>query len=191
MKQGIAIIGLNGSGKSTLNHLLSRALGWFEMDVEDYYFPEQKAHRQWALDHAEVQETAQQPYSGERDQAEVEAALLRDMEAHPQFVLSCVRLNWSEALRSRIGMAFYLQAPLELRLARIRSREEKRFGARALPGGDMYARQESFRALVSRRDPAMVEASIAELACPVIRLDGTKPPEENLAAMLSQLDQLR
>ena len=46
MAQGIAIVGLNGSGKSTLNHLLSRKLGYFERDVEDYYFPQQKAHRQ-------------------------------------------------------------------------------------------------------------------------------------------------
>ena len=190
MAQGIAIVGLNGSGKSTLNHLLARELGYFEMDVEDYYFPEQKAHRLYALDHTEVRPAAQ-PYAGERDHAQVEAALLRDMEAHPQFVLSCVKLNWCEALRSRIGLVFWLQAPLETRLDRIRQREVRRFGSRALPGGDMFEKQEAFRALVSKRDPAMVEASIAGLPCPVIRLDSTKPVEENLAAMIACLDQPR
>lgn len=190
MAQGIAIVGLNGSGKSTLNHLLARELGYFEMDVEDYYFPEQKAHRQYALDHAEARPAAQ-PYTGERDQAQVEAALLQDMEAHPQFVLSCVKLNWCEALRSRIDVVFWLQVPLETRLDRIRQREVRRFGPRALPGGDMFEKQEAFRALVSKRDPAMVEASIATLPCPVIPLDGTRPLEENLAAMLTHLDQLR
>ncbi|MBQ8314097.1 MAG: AAA family ATPase [Clostridia bacterium] len=187
MAQGIAIVGLNGSGKSTLNHLLSRELGYFEMDVEDYYFPQQKAHRQWALDHTQVRETEQQPYTAEQDQAQVEAALLQDMEEHPQFVLSCVKLNWCQALRDRIDMVFCLQVPLETRLARIRQREVRRFGARALPGGDMYEKQESFRALISQRDPATVEASLAAMPCPVVRLDGTRPLEENLAKMRDAL----
>jgi len=186
MAQGIAIIGLNGSGKSTLNHMLARELGYFEIDVEDYYFPQQKAHRQWALDHAEVR-PAELPYTAERDQAEVEAALLRDMTAHPQFILSCVRLNWCEALRSRVGVVFWLQVPLETRLERIRQREKKRFGDRALPGGDMFEKQEAFRALVSRRDPAMVEESLKGLRCPVVMLDGTRPLEENLRVMLAYL----
>ncbi len=188
MVQGIAIVGLNGSGKSTLNHLLAGELGYFEMDVEDYYFPQQKAHRQWALDHAQVWEQEQQPYAGEQDQAQVEAALLRDMEAHPQFVLSCVKLNWCQALRDRIGVVFYLQVPLEIRLARIRQREVRRFGQRALPGGDMYEQQERFRALISQREPATVEASLAAMPCSVVRLDGTRPLEETLAKMLEALN---
>lgn len=188
MKQGIAIIGLNGSGKSTLNHMLARALGYFEMDVEDYYFPEQKEHRLYALEHGQPgEQPGLQPYSGEVSQAEVEATLLRDMEAHPAFVFSCVRMNWCEELLSRIGVAFLLQVPLETRLARIRSREEKRFGARALPGGDMSERQEAFRELVKKRDPAMVEESAKRMSCPVITLDGTLPLEENIAEMLGYL----
>lgn len=189
MVRGIAIIGLNGSGKSTLNHLLARELGYFEMDVEDYYFPQQKAHRQWALDHAQVLETEQQPYTAEQDQAQVEAALLRDMDAHPQFILSCVKMNWCQALLERIDLAFWVQAPLGIRMERIRSREEKRFGARALPGGDMCEQQEAFRELVARRDPASVEQSAANLRCPVIPLDGTRPLAENVAKMLAALNQ--
>ncbi|MBR2719307.1 MAG: AAA family ATPase [Clostridia bacterium] len=186
MERGIAIVGLNGSGKSTLNHMLARELGYLEMDVEDYYFPQQKAHRQWALEHAEVR-PAELPYTAERDQAEVEAALLGDMEVHPRFVLSCVRLNWCEVLRSRLDMVFWLQVPLETRLERIRQREKKRFGARALPGGDMYGKQEAFRRLISKREPAMVEESLKELRCPVVMLDGTRPLEENLRVILACL----
>lgn len=188
MEQGIAIIGLNGSGKSTLNHLLARELGYFEMDVEDYYFPQQREHRRYALEHGQPgEQLVVQPYSGEISQHEVEAALLRDMETHPQFILSCVKMNWCDELLSRIDLAFWVQAPLETRLRRIRSREEKRFGARALPGGDMYDQQEAFRELVAQRDPASVEQSAARLRCPVIPLDGTRPLEENLRVMLEKL----
>lgn len=184
MMQGIAIVGLNGSGKSTLNHLLARELGFFEMDVEDYYFPSQKVHRLHALEHAQVQQTDACPYAAEKDQAEVEAALLEDMAAHPQFVFSGVRLNWCEALRSRMDVVFWVQVPLEKRLERIRAREVRRFGERALPGGDLFAQQEGFRALVSRREPCMVEQSLAGLRCPVFVLDGTRPLQENLQRML-------
>ena len=54
MVQGIAVFGLNGVGKSTLTHALAKAMGYFEMDVEDYYFPEQKESRQWALENRDV-----------------------------------------------------------------------------------------------------------------------------------------
>ena len=40
MIRGIAIMGLNGCGKSTLAHAIAKRLDFYEMDVEDYYFPE-------------------------------------------------------------------------------------------------------------------------------------------------------
>ena len=43
--RGIAIFGLNGAGKSTLGHALAKESGYFEMDMEDYYFPEQRESR--------------------------------------------------------------------------------------------------------------------------------------------------
>ena len=43
MYNGIAIIGLNGAGKSTLAHFLAKKLHYFEIDVEDYYFPAQRS----------------------------------------------------------------------------------------------------------------------------------------------------
>ena len=50
MVRGIAIMGLNGCGKSTLAHAIAKKLGFYEMDVEDYYFPEQKNSRQAILE---------------------------------------------------------------------------------------------------------------------------------------------
>lgn len=51
MVYGIAIMGLNGCGKSTLAHEISKRLNYFEMDVEDYYFPEQRESRKAILEH--------------------------------------------------------------------------------------------------------------------------------------------
>ncbi len=57
MIRGIAIFGLNGGGKSTLTHALAKQIDYFEMDVEDYYFPEQRKSRKWALENDSVIDT--------------------------------------------------------------------------------------------------------------------------------------
>lgn len=187
---GIAIFGLNGCGKSTLNHVLCSKIGFYEMDVEDYYFPEQKESRRWALDHSELRPArhkGQLPYEQPCTKAQVEAALLQDMAVHPQFVLSCVQMSWSDTLLHQINLAFFVQAPLNLRLERIQTREEKRFGSRTKPGGDMFEQQRSFRKMAESRDTATVETFAKRLSCPVITLDGTQPIAENVQQMLNAL----
>lgn len=185
--RGVAIMGLNGSGKSTLAHALAKRTGFFEMDTEDYYFPEQRSSRAWALEHdgAAPELSGDIPYSNARTEAEAEAAMLDDIRAHPAFILSGVTMKWCEAICFRIDVAFLIQTPLEERMRRIRSREEKRFGARVLPGGDMFARQEAFRQKVQSRDPKAVEESAMRLGCPVVVLDGTLDVEENLNRMMN------
>ena len=48
--QFIALVGPSGCGKSTLAHTIAKRLDFYEMDVEDYYFPEQKNSRQAVLE---------------------------------------------------------------------------------------------------------------------------------------------
>ena len=81
MGQGIVIAGLNGSGKSTLAHALAKTIHYYEMDVEDYYFPEQKASRQIALDHcdgAACRHLGALHFSRPREKSDVQRALLDD-----------------------------------------------------------------------------------------------------------------
>lgn len=180
---GIAIFGLNGAGKSTLTHALAKELDYYEMDVEDYYFPEQKESRKNALENVEIVDTGSPevlPYSNSRSKAEVQAALLEDDKAHPNFILAGVNMNWCEEILSQIECAFWVKAPLEKRLERINYREEKRFGTRALPGGDMYEQQEEFRKVVAGREEATLEECVERLACEVAILDGTLPVKDNI-----------
>lgn len=187
MKRGIAILGLNGSGKSTLAHMLSERTGRFEMDVEDYYFPHQRGDRRRALEGGCAGESEGIPFSDPRPKDEVQRALIADMDVRPDFVIAGVTMNWCDEIRKRIGIAFLLDAPLQVRLDRIRQREARRFGPRALPGGDLFDQQEQFRRMVRERDPGAPAQSAARLGCPVVVLDGTLPPEENLKTMLGWL----
>ena len=186
---GIAIVGLNGSGKSTLAHALAKELGYWEMDVEDYYFPDQRASRRAALEGLPFlrEERAAVPFSAPIPRSEAEAAILADIEKHPRFVFSGVALNWEERILSHVEIVFFLQVPKEKRIRRIHEREEKRFGPRVLPGGDMYAQQAAFLRTVSSRDESTVLDSLTGRTCPIVPMDGMLPVSAILQQMLDKL----
>ena len=189
--RGIAIFGPNGGGKSTLAHALAKQTNYFEMDVEDYYFPKQRESRKGALENSSAISTEYVdglPYSNPRTKMEVQSAILEDIRKHPKFILAGVTMNWCEEILSRIDIAFWIQTPLEERLKRIQKREEKRFGPRVLEGGDMFAQQMEFRNIVKNRDVKAVEECAKKFTCPVIVLDGTLPVEQNLDVVLANLD---
>lgn len=191
MVNGIALFGLNGGGKSTLAHALAKQISYFEIDVEDYYFPEQRKSRKWAMEHDEIMVTehlGDVPFSTPRTKEEVQDTLLKDMQSHQKFIISGVTMNWKEEILSRINIAFWVQTPLEERLKRIKMREEKRFGERVLPDGDMYAQQIEFQKVVGNRDIEKVEESAERLKCPIIVLDGTVSVEENLEKIMKHID---
>ena len=188
---GIAILGMNGAGKSTLAHALSKATGFCELDVEDFYFPEQRVSRLHALEHDSLIETphlGDLPFSEPRSKAEVERMLLESIPQDNGFILAGVTLNFGPALLSRIDLAVELSTPLETRLKRIEDREVRRFGNRVRPGGDMYAQQADFRKMVESRDPDAASRSAAQLSCTVLQMDGTKPVEQNIAILLAHLN---
>ena len=188
MVQGIAVFGLNGGGKSTLTHALAKQIGYFEMDVEDYYFPQQRESRKWALENNSVIDTDQLdelPFSNPRTKSEVQTAIMENIKTHPRFIISGVTMNWSDEILSCIDIAFWVQTPLEERLKRIQTREERRFGARVLNGGDMHAQQMEFREMVKNRDSKEVEECAMKLDSPVIVIDGTLSVIHNLENILN------
>lgn len=191
MIQGIAIFGLNGGGKSTLTHALAKQIDYFEMDVEDYYFPEQRESRKWALENNRIIDTEhlkELPFSNPRTKSQVQTAIMESIKTHPKFIISGVTMNWNDEILSRIDIAFWVQTPLEERLKRIQAREEKRFGARVLEGGDMFAQQKEFRKVVENRDSKAVEECAMKLGCPVIEIDGTLSVIHNLAKIIDILN---
>ncbi len=191
MIQGIAVFGLNGGGKSTLTHALAKQIGYFEIDVEDYYFPEQRESRNWALENNSIIDTEhldELPFSNPRTKSEVQTAIMENIKTHPRFIISGVTMNWSNEILSSIDIAFWVQTPLEERLKRIQAREEKRFGTRVLDGGDMFAQQMEFRKVVRNRDSKTVEESAIKLGCPVIVIDGTLSVIHNLEKIIDNLN---
>lgn len=189
--KGIAILGLNGGGKSTLAHALSKAIDYYELDVEDCYFPEQSQSRKWSLENECIIDTEHLgplPFTTPRSKEEVETEIMSTISENKKFIIAGVTMNWKEEILSRIDIAFWIDTPIEERLKRIQSREQKRFGSRVLEGGDMSSQQLEFLNVVREKSIQMIEDCIIKLDCPVIVIDGTLPMESNLKIMREHLN---
>ncbi len=170
MKCGICVCGLNGSGKTTLADALAKELNFKHMDIEQYYFI-----------------STDNPYSSSRTREEVERLLLEDIKKNPRFVFSAVNGNMTTEINKHYDLVIYLDAPLNIRQKRNRQRAIDKIGDRVLPGGDMYEQEKKFFAYAEKRTPEKIENWLKTLSCKAIRLDGTKPLQENVELIKSLL----
>lgn len=164
---GIVICGLNGSGKSTLGRALAEKLNFRFIDNEDLYFP--KTDSRYL-------------YAAPRTRREVERLLFDEIRKHRDFVFASVKGDYGDAAAPFFQFIILVEIPRDLRLQRVRDRSFQKFGSRMLPGGDLYAQEEAFFALAESRPETLVEDWIHSLGRPVplIRVDGTRPVDENL-----------
>ena len=175
MARGIILFGGMGVGDTTLGKAVASRVDWPHIDLDDFI---------WRWD-------TPLPFTAIRPREEKIALLKEAISHHPHFVMSGSMFSFRKEFEPFFDLAVFLTAPAPVRAERIRRRELTRWGARVLPGGDLYESEGSIHrdymacvrsydegpeALFSR---AQHEAWIRELPCPVIRLDGTKPIEEN------------
>lgn len=161
---GIIICGLNGTGKSTLGKFLAEKLHFHFIDIENLYFP--KTNPNYI-------------YSSPRTREEVEKILLHEMKMYENFILSSVKGDYGKDIDSFFQCAILLDAPRDIRLQRIKDRSFHKFGNRMLSGGDLFEQEEKFFCFVESRNENTVEEWVKSLKCPVVRMDGTKPIDEN------------
>lgn len=165
----IAIVGGNGSGKTTLGRRLADLYSLKHMDVEDYYFKESKI-----------------PYANPRTRDEVGELILADVKKYKRFVLSAVCGDFGSEINALYDCVIYIQAPLELRMERVRKRAVDKFGERVLEGGDMYEQEQGFFEMVASRTMDRTDEWLKTVRCPVIYIDGTKTVESNLELLSRQ-----
>jgi len=180
MARGIILFGGMGVGDTTLGKAVAGTLGWPHIDLDDYI---------WLWD-------TPLPFTKIRPRDEKIALLTEAISHHPHFVMSGSMFSFRKVFEPCFDLAVFLTAPAQVRSERIRKRELNRWGARVLPGGDMYEAEGSihkdYMACVRRYDEgpeelfslAQHEKWIRELPCPVLRLDGTRPVAENAARVI-------
>ena len=180
MARGIILFGGMGVGDTTLGKAVAEAFGWPHIDLDDYI---------WLWD-------TPMPFMKIRPRDEKIALLTEAISHRPHFVMSGSMFSFRKVFEPYFDLAVFLTAPAQVRAERIRKRELTRWGARVLPGGDMYEAEGSihkdYMACVRRYDEgpeelfslAQHEKWIRELPCPVLRLDGTRPVEENVVRVI-------
>ena len=80
-----------------------------------------------------------------------------------------------------------IEVPKQIRNRRVRDRSYRKFGDRILPGGDLYEKESKWFSLTDSRPETYVTDWLKTVDCPVIRIDGTRPVEENVDYLESVL----
>lgn len=169
---GILICGLNGTGKSTLGRLLANRMEYEFIDNEDLFFP--KADPSYT-------------FSNPRSKEEVIRLLEEKISRNNQFVFAAVKGNYGGRLIASLDHIVLIEVPKQIRSKRVRDRSYQKFGDRILPGGDLYDTESKWFSLTDSRLDTYVSDWLETVNCPVIRIDGTLPVENNLDYIVSEL----
>lgn len=175
MAKEIIIFGPSGSGKSTLGRKLAERLDYPYFDLDDYI---------WRKD-------TEQPFTVMYSREEKIGRLMTDISRGENFVMAGSMSSFHQPFDPLFDLAVHLNASAEIRLTRIHQRELEYFGQRILEGGDMYVEHQSFLDNSARYDtdgsPNLSShmAWAEELTCSVLKLDGARPWEEKIQAILN------
>lgn len=175
----IHIMGASGSGITSLGRALADVLAVPHHDTDDYLW-----------------QPTTPPYRDLRGIPE-RLRLMREMFLpRADWVLSGGLAGWGDALIPAFDGVIYLTTPREIRLQRLRAREARHFGSDAVaPGGWQHGETEDFIEWASHyedgdregRSLAKDKTWLAALPCPVLRLDGSRPLPQLVAACVAGL----
>jgi adenylate kinase family enzyme len=177
MLKRACITGAPGCGVTTLAGALAARLGAVHIDTDDHY---------WVA--------TDPPYREKRDVAGRLRRIGAEQARTGRWVMSGALEGWAESAIQDAGLIVFLEVPTELRLARLRRREQARFGDTLLPGGAMHDTHAEFLAWAAEyelgtqpgRSRPRQERWLAGVTKPVLRLDGTRPAGELVAAILRE-----
>ena len=124
-------------------------------------------------------------FSNPRSKDEVIHLLEEKIETDDKFVFAAVKGDYGDKLLKKLDYAILVEAPKETRLERVKRRSAQKFGDRILADGDLSDAENSWLAKVNSRPEDFVTSWLEGIECPVIRIDGMAPVEENVEYILS------
>jgi adenylate kinase family enzyme len=154
---GIHITGRSGAGVSTLGSGLAAKLGIADLETDVFYW-----------------QATDPPFRLKRPIDERIERIIEAMDSAPHgWVLSGSLVTWGGPLVPRFSHAICVDTPTHIRMARIKAREQQRYGARIEPGGDMFESSQAFIDWASWGRPVeQQQAFLASLHCPCLTING-------------------
>lgn len=175
----VNVIGASGVGKTTLGRALAQVRGCSYFDSDDYYH-----------------EPTDPPFRVPRAPQARREMVRRDLSPHASWVLSGMVAAWEPAPALDYTLVVFLYLPPPLRLARLRERERRLFGARIDAGGDMEQDHVAFMRWTEGYDEGAIEgtntlrhhrAFAESVSCPVLELHAPATAAEHVDAVLAAL----
>jgi adenylate kinase family enzyme len=174
----INIIGASGVGKTTLGLTLANHFGIPFFDTDNYYHV-----------------PTDPPYQIQRSPEEKSRLLAQDLQ-YPSWVLGGSVRGWPYYPVYDFSLMVFVYLPPEIRLKRLKAREQQRFGSRLEPGGDMASTHEEFMVWAAGYDTnadiattlALQEEYLKTLTCPILRLEGVATTDEQLKLVLKTVE---
>jgi adenylate kinase family enzyme len=169
----IHIFGASGSGTTFLAAAIAGKHGHRRLDTDDFF---------WA--------PTDPPYREKRSRDQRLALLRQALPGSGPWVLSGSLCGWGDPLIPEFDLVVFLVVPTPVRLARLRAREAARYGHRAIAaGGELHGAHVEFLEWAGRYDTgglemrsrALHEAWVAALPGAVLRLEGDRSVDEQLA----------
>lgn len=172
MAKKIHILGAAGSGTTTLGASLSEILPHKHLDTDDYF---------WSSKYTE-----QRQVDARRNM------LKQDLLLNEKWILSGAVCGWGDVFKPYFDLLIFLWIPQEVRLQRLEEREFKRYGHEILKGGSKYSQSKKFLQWASLYDEAgrevrskiLHEQWMAELTCPILRIEDDCSVEEKVNIVL-------
>lgn len=174
----IHILGASGSGTSTLGRALANKLSIQFFDADDYFWKKTDV-----------------PYSQKNRPEKRVQMILAEMNQTEGWVLSGSIVNWGDVFIRLFTQIVFITLPSDIRLQRLRKREQQRYGQRLDVGGDMHQIHKEFMAWAALYDTAdesvrslvRHEKWMEQLECPVIRIESLKPVDELVDDVIRQM----
>jgi adenylate kinase family enzyme len=166
MRERVLIFGASGAGTSTLGRELARQHTLTFFDIDGFFW-----------------EPTDPPYQQVRNRTSRQELLMDALSTTNRWILAGSICGWGDVALPRIDLAIFVVTSVDVRLTRLRAREQHIFGRRIGPGGDMHEQYKTFLNWAAQYDEGSpVERSrrlheewITDLRCPVVRVDGTEP----------------
>lgn len=180
MVHRIFILGASGSGTSTLGRALASALNSQAFDTDDFY---------WV--------PSDPPFQTARKPADRTRLMTEMMLPRRDWVLSGSACGWGDAMIPRLTLVLFLLTDRDTRLERLKTRETARNGALIAPGGPLAAQHRGFLDWAggyedfefTGRSRHQHEDWLTRVSCPVLRLDGGLPVQDNIDQVFAAIDQ--
>ena len=122
-----------------------------------------------------------------------------EIEQAENVVISGSLTDWGDVLIPLFTLAIRVETDAQVRLRRLKAREQANFGSRVEPGGDLYEKHQAFLQWamaydaggLDMRSRAMHDAWQKQLRCPLLCLNGGDVLQHNVQIVLQALQQIK